>query len=157
MEVVKSHGCICLTGLFVERTAADALAYLEQAHGREPAPPQIELLGSPSSAELDSCPAVFRPHVTLVTKEELAACSTARSDLLHEFQRLDPINFFAAGIAIADIPDMSQLTIAASSCSSQQKQITSSMSTVSGQGSRVPPRSTHREAQSPAHVDPETG
>ena len=43
----------------------------------------------------------FRPHLTLVTKEELAACTVSRSQLLQQFQLLDSTACFPAGIAIA--------------------------------------------------------
>lgn len=57
----------------------------------------------------------FRPHVTLVTKEEVAACTVSRSDLLQDFHLLDPTLFFPVGIAIADIANV--LSGAAASCS----------------------------------------
>ena len=101
MEVAKSHGCICLTGLAIERITAEALSFLHMpatVTAFETAQQQI-------SVELDSCMNEYRPHVTLVTKEELAACTVSRSDLLQEFQRLDSAAFFPVGIAIVHAAD----------------------------------------------------
>lgn len=92
MDVVKSHGCICLTGPAIERTSAHALSFLHnlQTH--------IDLSCQLVTSNLDE----LRPHVTLVTKEELAACTVSRSDLLQDFQSLNQNAFISVGIAVAD-------------------------------------------------------
>ena len=100
MEVVKSHGCICLTGTAIERTTADALSFL---HNLQP-------LLSPSCQIVSSHPDIFRPHVTLVTKEELAACKVNRSDLLQDFQSLNRSAFSSVGIAGPDAAGMEPST-----------------------------------------------
>lgn len=105
MEVAKSHGCICLTGLAIEHLAAEALSFLRVM--------PASVSGSASlqhqpALEPDDCTNDLRPHVTLVTKEELAACPVSRSDLLQQFQNLDPAAFFPVGIAIADMADTTQ-------------------------------------------------
>lgn len=102
MEVAKSHGCICLTGLAIDRITATALSSLHGIHAQVTA---SETLQQQTALELDSCINEYRPHATLVTKEELAACAVSRSDLLQEFQRLDPAAFFPVGIAIVDMAD----------------------------------------------------
>lgn len=158
MEVVKSHGCICLMGLAVERTAADALSYLQQSHNRVPASCRTEPSSSLTGAEVDDWPAapVSRPHVTLVTKEELAACSVSRSDLLKGFQLLDPRSFFAVGIAISDTADAVHTTSAASSLS-QQQQGHSNNTEPRDRGSKIVPKNTQAETQTQNHVLPQAG
>lgn len=129
MEVVKSHGCICLTGPVVERIAATGLSFVRNLHtltGRS-----VPLLGTPggnapctlsgtgflpscsgpttppgncqqTTLELDNLLAEFSPHVTLVSKEEVAAYPGRRTDLLQDFQLLDSSAFFPVGVAVAD-------------------------------------------------------
>ena len=112
MEVAKSHGCICLTGLAIERITATALSSLHSVHTQVTA---SESLQQQTPVELDSCLNQYGPHVTLVTKEELAACTVSRSDLLQEFQRLDPAAFFPVGIANFDMANGACPDTAASS------------------------------------------
>lgn len=145
MEVVKAHGCICLVGPAIQDIAADALSFLQSLHTNAPASRQnVPLLGSTGTTttrnlansltaghscndNLPSCDKgpsrtlqqtaldEFRPHVTLVTKEEVAACKVSRSDLLQDFQLLDPTPFFPVGIAIADIANVSSGAVDSSS------------------------------------------
>lgn len=105
MEVAKSHGCICLTGLAIEHFAAEALSFL---HGMPATVSASASLQQRPAAEPDDCTNDLRPHVTLVTKEELAACTVSRLELLQKFLHLDPAAFFPVGIAIADMADRSQ-------------------------------------------------
>lgn len=111
MEVVRSHGCICLTGLAIERVTAEALSFLHM-HATVTA---SETAQQQTAVEPDSCIDEYRPHVTLVTKEELAACAVSRSGLLQEFQRLDTAAFFPVGIAIVRTADGAHTGTATSS------------------------------------------
>lgn len=137
MEVVKSHGCICLKGPAVMRIASHALSCFQSLHPDSPAPvkdtPSLNEVSSscrimgPGSAtsllaicrstlntlrhqthqsemlelQQDNSMHDIHSHVTLITKEELAACTISRSDLLREFQLLDTGAFFPVGIAVA--------------------------------------------------------
>lgn len=105
MEVAKSHGCICLTGLAVGHLAAEALSFLRVMPATVSG--SASLQHQPAVGP-DDCTNDLRPHVTLVTKEELAACTISRSDLLQKFQNLDPAALFPVGIAIADVADRTQ-------------------------------------------------
>lgn len=131
MNVLKSHGCMCLTGPAIERIAADALSFLsngpiyrdQRLSGGSGNPSSLAASFSASCSDqppnclLDPSGSVqqaagedshyengFRPHVTLVTKEEVALCTASRSNLLQEFQLLDLDAFFPAGIAITGKP-----------------------------------------------------
>ena len=112
MEVAKSHGCICITGLAIERITAEALSFIQGVHANINA---SETFQHQTAVELDNCMNEYRPHVTLVTKEELAACAVSRPDLLQAFQRLDPAAFFPVGIAIVGMADGACTGTAASS------------------------------------------
>ena len=61
-----------------------------------------------------------RPHVTLVAKEELAACTVNRQELLQNFQLLNSSACFPAGIAIMAVTGELNSTTAALSQSSLQ-------------------------------------
>ena len=65
---------------------------------------------------MDAC----RPHVTLVTKEELAACTVNRQELLQNFQLLSSSACFPAGIAVTAVAGEPHSTTAALSQSSLQ-------------------------------------
>lgn len=82
MEVVRSHGCICLQGAAIEKAASTALCFLQMS-------------------ELNSSSQVLRPHVTLAAKEELAAHIISWPALLREFQGLNLDGFFLVGVAVA--------------------------------------------------------
>ena len=136
MEVVKSHGCICLAGAAIRRLADEALAFIKDSSPTFDASCASEVqaslavsgsdaaCGSSTSsfrvssssthtlpdANTDSLPETplilestlheTRPHVTLVTKEELASSTASRTALLKEFQGLQLTAFFPAGIAM---------------------------------------------------------
>lgn len=126
MEVVKSHGCIGLTGLAIEHLAAKALSFL---HGM---PATVSASAQQPAVEPDDYANELRPHMTLVTKEELAACTVSRTDLLQNFLCLDPAAFFPVGIAIMDIADRPQTHAVASSQSVIQSETHMSKSRVMG-------------------------
>ena len=179
-EVIKSHGCICLTGPTVERIAADALSFLQLPHNSVPASRRTLLgnigtsvigtaAGFPAScswseeqlnchkrsavtlqqAELEpgTCLPHFRPHVTLVTKEELAACTVSRPQLLQDFQLLDRTAFFAVGLATADTTDMLH-TCAATSPDSLTEEAHTQNSPARDQQSQTQPGASQMETQS---------
>ena len=122
MEVVKSHGCICLTGPSISQIADEALTCLQKsdtdstASSSRQSTPSLKQTATCSAAapmdttqpatvpKLDNCTAQSTPHVTLVTKEELAARTISRPDLLKAFQLLDPAAFFPAGVLCIIIP-----------------------------------------------------
>ncbi len=187
-EVIRSHGCICLTGPAVERIAADALSFLRLPHSSVPASRQTlpgnigtsnigTATGFPASCswskeqlnclgrsavtlqqaelELGTCLAHFRPHVTLVTKEELAACTVSRPHLLQDFQLLDQTAFFPVGLAIADTTDAPHTCAAASPDSSAAKDHPKDLS-ARGQQSQTRPEASQIETQSNAQMNAQT-
>ncbi len=178
-DVIKSHGCICLTGPTVERIAADALSFLQSPHISVPASRQTlpgnigtsnigTATGYPASCswskehinchgrstvtlqqaelELGARLAHFRPHVTLVTKEELAACTVSRPHLLQDFQLLDQTAFFPVGLANADTSDAPHTCAAASPDSSTGKDHPKDLS-ARGQQSQTWPEAGQMETQ----------
>ncbi len=185
MEVIKSHGCICLTGPTVERIAADALSFLQLPHNSIPASRQT-LLGNIGSSiigtatsfpascswskeqlnchgrsavtlqqaelELGTRLAHFRPHVTLVTKEELAACTVSRPHLLQDFQLLDPAAFFPVGLAIADTIDAPHTCAAASPAERAHPKDSSARD----QQSQTQPEASQMETQSNTQINAQT-
>lgn len=165
MQVVKSHGCICLTGPAVQHIAAAALSLVCDA-GASPAktcsPTSYDVANchvGPSEAlqqtalEPDSRSNDFRPHVTLVTKEELAACTVSRPDLLQDFQLLDSAAFFPAGIAVADMADVFYTHARAPSQPILQPGDDPKHARVRGQKSRVLTATSQLEARTDAHID----
>jgi len=189
-EVIKSHGCICLTGPAVERIAADALSFLQLPHSSVPASRQT-LLGNigtsasitgtttsfPASCswskeqlncherssvtlqqaelELETRLAQFRPHVTLVTKEELVACTVSRPHLLQDFQLLDQTAFFPVGLAIPDTTDAPH-TCAAASLSSLAANDHPKDISARGQQSQMHPETSQMETQFNTQINAQT-
>ena len=131
MEVSKSHGCICLTGHAIERITVDALSCLQGLHVQGTV---SESLQQQTAVELDSCMDEHRAHVTLVTKEELAACTVSRYKLLQGFQRLDAATFFPVGIATVDMVHGAYTDTAASSQSVMKPSSYLRKSSMRGQG-----------------------
>ncbi len=184
-EVIKSHGCICLTGPTVERIAANALSFLQLPHSSVPASRQTlsgnigtsiigTATGFPASCswskeqlnchgktlqqaelELGTRLAHFRPHVTLVTKEELAACTVSRPHLLQDFQLLDRTAFFPVGLAIADTTDAPHTYAATSPDSSAEPGHPQDLS-ARGQQSQMQPEASQMETQSNAQMNAQT-
>ena len=187
-EVIKSHGCICLTGPTVERIAADALSFLRLPHSSVPAfrhtlPGNIgtsnvgTATGFPASCswsqeqhnchgssavtlqqaelELGTRLAHFRPHVTLVTKEELAACTVSRPHLLQDFQLLDQTAFFPVGLAITDTTDAPHSCAVASPDSSAAKHHPKD-SSARGQQNQMQAEASQMETQSNTQMNAQT-
>ncbi|KAL0030401.1 hypothetical protein WJX79_001534 [Trebouxia sp. C0005] len=177
-EVIKSHGCICLTGPAIEGIAAAALSFLQSPQKGVPACRRTLLGNIDTSASIigtaTSFPATcswskeqlncherssvilqqaesklgthFRPHVTLVTKEELAACTVGRPHLLQDFQLLDQAAFFPVGLAIADTTAAVHTWAAASPETSAEKDHPKDLSS-RGQQSQTQPEASQMETQ----------
>jgi len=187
-EVIKSHGCICLTGPTVERIAADALSFLRLPHSTVPASRQTlpgnigtsnigTATGFPASCswskeqlnchgrsavtlqqaelELGTRLAHFRPHVTLVTKEELAACTVSRPHLLQDFQLLDRTAFFPVGLATADTTDAPHTCAATSPDSSAEQDHPKTLS-ARGHQNQMQAEASQKETQSDTQIHAQT-
>lgn len=132
MEVLRSHGCICLKGPAIDSIVNAADSFLQTfcindylPSEDKPTPSDaaahsagvdtvscgdftfdcqtgsLQMRHAAAGSELDSRLQNFSSHVTLVTKEEVGACTISCQDLLLEFQNLDLTGLFPAGIAVA--------------------------------------------------------